>query len=106
MRTTAVRKLLPEAWGFLCPVHTPDGTPCGLLNHLAASCEVINNDSVVSPLKKYLKQNGLIPCAELTGEKIQRFNAIEDYRRIMERIESGEKGKSEWLIIDRPLSAL
>ena len=26
--------------GFLCPVHTPDGTPCGLLNHLAASCRV------------------------------------------------------------------
>lgn len=78
MRTTAVRKLLPEAWGkttreshllnqlllyftkfnlalqkniydevfyclfcffntgFLCPVHTPDGSPCGLLNHLTA----------------------------------------------------------------------
>ncbi|CAN0530166.1 unnamed protein product, partial [Ectocarpus sp. 8 AP-2014] len=35
MKTTAVRKLLPESWGFLCPVHTPDGSPCGLLNHLA-----------------------------------------------------------------------
>ena len=68
MRTTSVRKLLPEAWGeevpasihmwvrcngadsdcsdwcgvagFLCPVHTPDGTPCGLLNHLASACKV------------------------------------------------------------------
>ena len=68
MRTTSVRKLLPEAWGmlfsiknlssvslssfvvsvfflfyvegFLCPVHTPDGAPCGLLNHLSASCQV------------------------------------------------------------------
>lgn len=82
MRTTTVRKLLPEAWGtfvgqfyrnilciniylynyvciyiykcvcmyvlyifvlhagFLCPVHTPDGAPCGLLNHLAAACQV------------------------------------------------------------------
>ncbi|KAG0486288.1 hypothetical protein HPP92_008383 [Vanilla planifolia] len=38
MRTTAVRKLLPESWGFLCPVHTPDGTPCGLLNHMTAAC--------------------------------------------------------------------
>ena len=75
---------------------------------MAASCEVVNNDSVVSPLKKYLKQNGLTPCAELTGEKIQRFNAMEDYRRIMERIESGKEKKriEEWLIIDRPLSAL
>jgi DNA-directed RNA polymerase I subunit RPA2 len=40
LRTTTVRKLLPESWGFLCPVHTPDGSPCGLLNHLAASCYV------------------------------------------------------------------
>ena len=38
MKTTAVRKLLPESWGFLCPVHTPDGSPCGLLNHLSAEC--------------------------------------------------------------------
>ena len=41
MKTTAVRKLLPESWGFLCPVHTPDGEPCGLLNHLAAAALVI-----------------------------------------------------------------
>ena len=40
LRTTTVRKLLPESWGFMCPVHTPDGSPCGLLNHLAASCYV------------------------------------------------------------------
>jgi len=38
MKTTSVRKLLPEAWGFLCPVHTPDGSPCGLLNHITLSC--------------------------------------------------------------------
>merc|ERR1719401_270124 len=38
MKTTTVRKLLPETWGFLCPVHTPDGAPCGLLNHLAHAC--------------------------------------------------------------------
>lgn len=40
LKTTTVRKLLPEAWGFLCPVHTPDGAPCGLLNHLAHQCKV------------------------------------------------------------------
>ncbi|KAK4488645.1 hypothetical protein RD792_004414 [Penstemon davidsonii] len=38
LRTTSVRKLLPESWGFLCPVHTPDGEPCGLLNHMTTSC--------------------------------------------------------------------
>lgn len=41
MRTTTVRKLLPESWGFLCPVHTPDGSPCGLLNHFTADCRVV-----------------------------------------------------------------
>lgn len=38
MKTTTVRKLLPESWGFMCPVHTPDGAPCGLLNHITLSC--------------------------------------------------------------------
>lgn len=41
MKTTTVRKLLPESWGFLCPVHTPDGGPCGLLQHLALKCTAI-----------------------------------------------------------------
>ncbi|KAF2760155.1 putative DNA-directed RNA polymerase I subunit beta, partial [Pseudovirgaria hyperparasitica] len=40
LRTTTVRKLLPESWGFLCPVHTPDGAPCGLLNHLSHTCKI------------------------------------------------------------------
>ena len=41
MKTTTVRKLLPESWGFLCPVHTPDGSPCGLLNHLSKDAVVL-----------------------------------------------------------------
>ncbi|WOL19443.1 DNA-directed RNA polymerase I subunit 2 [Canna indica] len=40
MRTTSVRKLLPESWGFLCPVNTPDGEPCGLLNHMTCTCRI------------------------------------------------------------------
>ena len=47
MKTTTVRKLLPDSWGFLCPVHTPDGGPCGLLNHMAVKCE-----TQTEPLKK------------------------------------------------------
>lgn len=38
-----VRKLLPESWGFFCPVHTPDGSPCGLLNHFTALCRVVTH---------------------------------------------------------------
>lgn len=40
MKTTTIRKLMPESWGFLCCVHTPDGAPCGLLNHLTSNCIV------------------------------------------------------------------
>merc|ERR1719218_55713 len=25
VRTTSLRKLSPTSWGFVCPVHTPDG---------------------------------------------------------------------------------
>lgn len=50
MRTTSVRKLLPESWGFLCPVHTPDGEPCGLMNHMTASCEIVAPTSSTTSL--------------------------------------------------------
>ena len=35
MKTTTPRKLATASWGFICPVNTPDGPPCGLMNHLA-----------------------------------------------------------------------
>ncbi|GFN83129.1 DNA-directed RNA polymerase subunit beta [Plakobranchus ocellatus] len=63
MRTTTVRKLLPEAWGFLCPVHTPDGTPCGLLNHLAANCKVVNMEQRTSKLDLILTELGMSPVS-------------------------------------------
>lgn len=50
LKTTTVRKLLPESWGFMCPVHTPDGSPCGLLNHLAHKCEIATKQLDVSRL--------------------------------------------------------
>lgn len=42
VRTTGVRKLRSESWGFFCPVHTPDGTPCGLLTHLTSAASLVN----------------------------------------------------------------
>ncbi|MCJ1473370.1 DNA-directed RNA polymerase I subunit RPA2 [Lambiella insularis] len=59
LKTTTVRKLLPESWGFLCPVHTPDGSPCGLLNHLAHQCKVTTRDLNVSALPGLLTQMGV-----------------------------------------------
>ena len=59
LKTTTVRKLLPESWGFLCPVHTPDGSPCGLLNHLAHKCYVVTEPSDASRLVEVLNELGV-----------------------------------------------
>jgi DNA-directed RNA polymerase I subunit RPA2 len=63
LKTTTVRKLLPEAWGFLCPVHTPDGSPCGLLNHLAHKCKIITNvtSDLDTVLSNSLSEIGMTP---------------------------------------------
>ncbi|GLD94016.1 hypothetical protein PINS_up002627 [Pythium insidiosum] len=71
MKTTAVRKLLPDSWGFLCPVHTPDGSPCGLLNHLAVECQLVTHpphqadDYLQQELKlaRFLTSLGMIPTS-------------------------------------------
>ncbi|XGW22868.1 hypothetical protein V3C99_005246 [Haemonchus contortus] len=60
MRTTDVRKLRPEAWGFICPVHTPDGAPCGLLNHVTASCRIVTHYSDLRELPAFLVDMGMI----------------------------------------------
>ncbi|KAF8311445.1 beta and beta-prime subunits of DNA dependent RNA-polymerase [Clavulina sp. PMI_390] len=59
LKTTTVRKLLPEAWGFICPVHTPDGSPCGLLNHLARTCRITTQPLTVSHIPHLLANNGM-----------------------------------------------
>ncbi|KAL3998757.1 RNA polymerase Rpb2 domain 6 family protein [Acanthocheilonema viteae] len=60
MRTTDVRKLRPETWGFICPVHTPDGAPCGLLNHVTASVRIVTHYSNISELTKLLGEWGML----------------------------------------------
>lgn len=59
LKTTTVRKLLPESWGFLCPVHTPDGSPCGLLNHLAHKCKISTSDVNASAIPGLVAQLGI-----------------------------------------------
>ena len=63
-----VRKLLPDSWGFMCPVHTPDGSPCGLLNHLAAPCELVvsvaeDGEATTTMLCAVLASAGMTPNA-------------------------------------------
>ncbi|KAG7020194.1 DNA-directed RNA polymerase I subunit 2 [Cucurbita argyrosperma subsp. argyrosperma] len=55
LRTTTVRKLLPESWGFLCPVHTPDGEPCGLLNHLTSTCRITSYFNSQGKVRDFFK---------------------------------------------------
>ena len=59
LKTTTVRKLLPESWGFLCPVHTPDGSPCGLLNHLAHKCKIATKNVDASAVPSLVTQLGV-----------------------------------------------
>lgn len=59
LKTTTVRKLLPESWGFLCPVHTPDGSPCGLLNHFAHKCKLATKNVDVSAIPELVAQLGV-----------------------------------------------
>ena len=62
MRTTDARKLRPEAWGFICPVHTPDGAPCGLLNHITASTRIVNSyQGRISKIQRTLADLGVVP---------------------------------------------
>ncbi|GBG84447.1 hypothetical protein CBR_g38732 [Chara braunii] len=72
LRTTTVRKLLPESWGFLCPVHTPDGSPCGLLNHLTKACSVITEvlddyQKVQAIISSVLSTIGMIPSVPMVA---------------------------------------
>ncbi|VUZ42261.1 unnamed protein product [Hymenolepis diminuta] len=64
MRTTSVRRLQPEAFGFICPVNTPDGSPCGLLNHFAKNTEVVTetpSDSMIDDLAQWLRKHYVRP---------------------------------------------
>jgi len=40
-------------------VHTPDGSPCGLLNHLSRTCRIITHPLAVSHLPSLLAAHGM-----------------------------------------------
>lgn len=67
MKTTAPRKLLPESWGFLCCVHTPDGAPCGLLNHLCEGTSITTNTAPVSNMNELCISIGMAPVSTQGG---------------------------------------
>ncbi|CAH2059095.1 unnamed protein product, partial [Iphiclides podalirius] len=69
MRTTEARQLLPDAWGFVCPVHTPDGAPCGLLNHLTVTAQVTQHPEprLLASLPRVLEKCGVEPIVSVSG---------------------------------------
>ncbi|KAK0089132.1 hypothetical protein PV325_008989 [Microctonus aethiopoides] len=71
MRTTEARQLLPDAWGFICPVHTPDGSPCGLLNHLTMNCVVSKHPKphLKAAIVPLLVEMGMTPLEVATNWK-------------------------------------
>ncbi|KAI8595901.1 putative RPA135-DNA-directed RNA polymerase I, 135 kd subunit [Dissophora ornata] len=74
---------LPVALGFLCPVHTLDGSPCGLLNYLSHTCRVINQTAYVSCLSAILAPLGvsqtLVPARGQKKVAVQLDDGIVGY---------------------------
>lgn len=69
LKTTTVRKLLPESWGFLCPVHTPDGAPCGLLNHLAHKCKIMTDHVDASEIPRLAAELGVVDISSAATDE-------------------------------------
>ncbi|KAK8139861.1 DNA-directed RNA polymerase I subunit RPA2 [Apiospora sp. TS-2023a] len=69
LKTTTVRKLLPESWGFLCPVHTPDGSPCGLLNHLAHKCKIMTKAVDASAIPALAAELGVVSTSSAATDE-------------------------------------
>lgn len=72
MRTTEARQLLPDAWGFICPVHTPDGAPCGLLNHLTMNCIVTDlpDETKCNNIPSVLTELGMLPIKNVQNTEV------------------------------------
>ncbi|KAL7672710.1 hypothetical protein ACOME3_007591 [Neoechinorhynchus agilis] len=59
-RVSSIRRLCPESFGFICPVNTPDGTLCGLLNHLSINCTVTSDNPDTDLFVSFMREHGLI----------------------------------------------
>ncbi|XP_028963223.2 DNA-directed RNA polymerase I subunit 2 [Malus domestica] len=78
LRTTSVRKLLPESWGFLCPVHTPDGEPCGLLNHMTHICRITSFFDAQGNIRDFSKiRESILSVLSAVGMKTSKPNLVQ-----------------------------
>ncbi|KAJ8953551.1 hypothetical protein NQ318_002971 [Aromia moschata] len=85
MRTTEARQLLPDAWGFICPVHTPDGAPCGLLNHLTTNCRItdVPDEEKVRNIPLVLTDLGMVPLKYAATLDVKASYAVQLDGRIV-----------------------
>ncbi|CAG9865194.1 unnamed protein product [Phyllotreta striolata] len=92
IRTTEARQLLPDAWGFICPVHTPDGAPCGLLNHLALNCIItdVPDDDKVKNIPLILTELGMKPLKYADTIDLNASYSVQLDGRIVGYISNGD----------------
>ena len=93
MRTTEVRALLPDAWGFVCPVHTPDGAPCGLLNHLAMPVEIVTHRQDSSRLPQVLVNLGMNPVNQVSARVAKACYVVVLDGRVLGYVAKKDAGK-------------
>jgi len=69
--------------GFICPIHTPDGAPCGLLNHLTMNCIVTKHpdSKLKAAISTVLVDLGMIPLSIADDWKIS-YNVMLDGKLI------------------------
>ncbi|CAL4133379.1 unnamed protein product, partial [Meganyctiphanes norvegica] len=77
-RPSAGRRFKSECFGFICPVHTPDGAPCGLLNHLAQNCFVLDHE----PQNPRQLQNALVKLG-MTGLSTMPLVPYDQYLEVI-----------------------
>lgn len=84
MRTTEARQLLPDAWGFICPVHTPDGSPCGLLNHLTVNCvsspDILHKVKIDTIVEALIEAGGMETVDEIISNLAECYTVMVEGR--------------------------
>ncbi|GAB1603047.1 DNA-directed RNA polymerase I subunit RPA2 isoform X1 [Argonauta hians] len=90
LNTPSVRKLYPEAWGFICPVHTPDGIPCGLLNHLTLGCQVVNTLYDMSSFPELLGSLGVLSVEDKRSIDHSEYYTVMMNGRILGHIQQDQ----------------
>ncbi|KAI0987754.1 hypothetical protein GJ496_003572 [Pomphorhynchus laevis] len=91
MRSSSVRRLCPESFGFICPVNTPDGGLCGILTHLSAHCYVSTDNDNTIDLIDMLISHGMTPDEDFKFER----NNNDTYEIQLDGLVIGKINKSD-----------